>query len=64
MEPLLKSHLVRGVLRAAGKLGIDGDRQITVTAYCLHTFFDANLKRSVSLLMISSSLYPEIQVVE
>jgi dienelactone hydrolase len=61
---LLKSHLVRGVLRAAGKLGIDGDRQIAVTAYCLHTFFDANLKRSVSLLMISSSLYPEIQVVE
>jgi hypothetical protein len=61
---LLKSHLVRGVLRAAGKLGIDGDRQIAVTAYCLHTFFDANLKRSVSPLMISSSLYPEIQVVE
>jgi dienelactone hydrolase len=61
---LLKSHLVRGVLRAAGKLGIDGDRQIAVTAYCLHTFFDANLKRPVSLRMISSSLYPEIQVVE
>jgi dienelactone hydrolase len=61
---LLKSHLVRGVLRAAGKLGIDGDRQLAVTAYCLHTFFDANLKRSVSPLMISSSLYPEIQVVE
>jgi predicted dienelactone hydrolase len=61
---LLKSHLVRGVLRAAGKLGIDGDRQLAVTAYCLHTLFDANLKRSVSPLMISSSLYPEIQVVE
>ncbi len=61
---LLKSHLVRGVLRAAGKLGIDGDRQLAVTAYCLHTFFDANLKRYVSPLMISSSLYREIQVVE
>jgi hypothetical protein len=43
---MLKSHVVRGVLRAAGKLGIDGDRQLAITAYCLRTFFDAYVKES------------------
>src|SRR5207237_3121757 len=37
---LLKSSIVRGVLRMVGKLGIDGRRQLAVTAYCLRTFFD------------------------
>jgi dienelactone hydrolase len=62
---LLKSGIVRGVLRLFGKLGIDGRRQLAVTAYCLHSFFDAYLKgASASRLKISSSLYPEIQVLE
>jgi len=62
---LLKSHLLRGVLHAFGKLGVDGRRQLSVTAYCLHTFFDAYLKGpSAARLEISSPLYPEIQVVE
>lgn len=62
---MLKSHIVRGVLRAAGKLGIDGDRQLAITAYCLRTFFDAYVKESaVSPVQISSPLYPEIQVLE
>jgi len=62
---LLKSRIVRGVLRLLGKLGIDGRRQLAVTAYCLHSFFDAYLKgASVSGLKISSPLYPEIQVLE
>jgi predicted dienelactone hydrolase len=62
---LLKSHLLRGLLRVFGKLGIDGRRQLAVTAYCLHSFFDAYLKvASGSLLNISSPLYPEIQVLE
>src|SRR5579872_1558983 len=54
---LLKSGIVRGVLRLFGKLGIDGRRQLAITAYCVHSFFDANLKgTSVSRLNISSPL--------
>lgn len=62
---LLKSGLVRWVLRRLGMLGIDGRRQLAVTTYCVHTFFDAYLKGTgVSRLEISSPLYPEIQVLE
>jgi predicted dienelactone hydrolase len=62
---VLKSRLVRGVLRAFGKLDIDGRRQLAVTAYCVHSFFDAYLKGpSDSPLKIASPLYPEIQVLE
>ncbi len=62
---LLKSGIARGGLRAFGMLGIDGRRQLAVTAYCVHTFFDAYLKGvSVSRLNIASPLYPEIQVLE
>jgi len=62
---LFKSHVLRGVVRILGKLGIDARRQLAVTAYCLHSFFDAYLKgASVAPLKISSPLYPEIQVLE
>src|SRR5947209_5977820 len=62
---VLKSHVVRGALRVFGKLGIDGRRQLAVTTYCVHSFFDAYLKGpSDSRLKISSPLYPEIQVLE
>jgi dienelactone hydrolase len=62
---LLKSHIVMGALRALGVVGIDGRRQLAVTAYCIHSFFDAYLKgTSVSRLKISSPLYPELQVLE
>jgi dienelactone hydrolase len=62
---LLKSHIVLRTLRALGVVGIDGRRQLAVTAYCVHSFFDAYLKgTSVSRLNISSPLYPEIQVLE
>src|SRR4029077_6719335 len=62
---VLKSHLLRGALRALGKLGIDGDRQIAVTRYCLRTFFDAYLKKSSgSPPEMLSPLYPEIQVLK
>ena len=61
----LKSHIVLRMLRALGILGIDGTRQIAVMAYCLHSFFDAYLKRpDGSRLQISSPNYREIQVVE
>jgi len=59
---LLKSHLVLGMLRIFGILGIDGRRQLAVTAYCVRTFFDVYLKgESASPLKVSSRLYPEIQ---
>jgi len=61
---LLKSHFVRGVFRVFGMLGMDGARQIAVTAYCVQTFFDHYLKdESISPSEFSSSLYPEIEVV-
>jgi dienelactone hydrolase len=62
---LLKSRIVRRALRVFGMLAIDGRRQLAVTAYCVHSFFDAHLKgASASGLRISSSLYPEIQVLQ
>ena len=62
---LLKSHIVLRALRMLGIVGIDGRRQLAVTAYCLRSFFDAYLKGAgVSRLKISSPLYPEIQVLE
>jgi hypothetical protein len=62
---LLKSHMVLRTLRMLGILGIDGRRQLAVTAYCVHSFFDAYLEKTgPSRLKISSPLYPEIQVLE
>jgi predicted dienelactone hydrolase len=62
---LLKSHIVLRTLRLLGIVGIDGRRQLAITAYCVHTFFDAYLKGAgVSPLKISTPLYPEIQVME
>jgi len=62
---LLKSHIVLRTLRLLGIVGIDGRRQLAVTAYCVHRFFDAYLKgESVSRLQIASPLYPEIQILE
>jgi predicted dienelactone hydrolase len=59
---LLKSLIVRGTLRMLGILRIDGRRQLAVTAYCLHSFFDAYLKgTSVARLKLSSPRYPEIR---
>jgi len=61
----LKSHILLRALRVFGIVGIDGRRQLAVTAYCVHTFFDVYLKGAgVSKPEISSTLYPEIQVLE
>jgi predicted dienelactone hydrolase len=63
---LRKSHIVLGTLRIFGIVGIDGRRQLAVTAYCLRSFFDAYLKHEprASRLEITSPLYPELQVIE
>jgi len=58
-----KSHLLRAVLRIAGQLGIDPRRQVEITAYCVHRFFDAYLKRTGTRpQQIASPLYPELRV--
>lgn len=61
---LLKSGLMRGVLRLFGRLRISGRRQLDITTYCVRTFFDAYLKGTPhrSPLEISSPQYPEIEV--
>lgn len=59
---LFKSQLIRGILRVIGVLGIDGRRQLAVTAYCVHSFFDAYLKGTTARPPIPSPLYPEIQL--
>jgi predicted dienelactone hydrolase len=62
---LFKSHVVHAVARTLGYLRIDPRRQLAVTAYCLHSFFDAYLKGAgASRPRLSSPLYPEIQVLE
>ena len=60
---LMKSRVLLGALRLARVVGIDGPRQLAVTAYCLRSFFDAHLKGTGQLpLKLSSPLYPEIHV--
>jgi hypothetical protein len=46
-------------------LGIDGRRQLAVTAYCLNTFFDAHLKGAGAIPpAMASPSYPEVKVLE
>lgn len=59
---LLKSPALRGVMRLLGVLGIDGRRQLAVTAYCLRTFFDANLKGDGAPPRFDTSTYPELML--
>lgn len=62
---LLKSYVMRGLLRIFGKLQIDGRRQLAVTSYCLRTFFDSYLKEaSISPPKLASPQFPEIQALE
>jgi predicted dienelactone hydrolase len=61
----LRSHIVLRTLRMLGIVGIDGRRQLAVTTYCVHSFFDAYLKGAgASSLKVSSPLYPEIEVLD
>ncbi len=62
---VMKSSVVRGLLRVVGRLGMSGRRQLAVTAHCVRIFFDAYLKgEGASRLSIASPIYPEIQVLE
>jgi len=62
---VMKSMVVRGLLRVFGRLGMSGRRQLAVTAYCVRTFFDTYLKGDgTSPATIASPAYPEIRVLE
>jgi dienelactone hydrolase len=61
---LLKSPLVRGLMRTAQVLRIDGVRQLAVTLYAVHTFFDAYLKGRGPRPLEESPAYPELEEVQ
>ena len=62
---LLKSGIVRGVLRMLGKLRIDAHRQLAVATYCENGFLDAHLEGTDgSRLGIASPLHPQIEVLK
>lgn len=63
-DAVLRSQIVLGTLRRVRILGIDGPRQLAVTAYAVRSFFDAYLKSSgVARPRILSPLYPELKAV-
>jgi predicted dienelactone hydrolase len=57
---LLKSPVVRGVMHVLRVLRIGGRRQLTVTAYCLRTFFDAYLEVGRATPGFDMNAYPEL----
>ena len=62
---VVKSHIAMSILRAVGIVGMDGRRQLAITAYCVRTFLDKQLNASSSVAPPTpQSLYPEIEVQE
>ena len=62
---LLKSHVLMRALRLFGVVGIDGPRQLAITTYCVHSFFDAYLKGTgATPPRILTPTYPELHAVE
>ena len=60
---VVKSHVIVKALRLLRVLGIDGRRQLAVTAFCVHSFFDDYLKNEPrSGLKLDLPLYPEIEL--
>jgi hypothetical protein len=64
-DAVLKSQFLLRSFRVAGLIGLDGSRQLAVTAYCVRSFFDAHLKANGALPSDFVSLdYPELQLLE
>lgn len=60
---VVKNRLVLGILRVLGVVGIDGRRQLAITAYCVRRFFDAHLKHADEAAVgIASPSYPELEL--
>jgi len=60
---MLKSPFVTSAMRTLGILGLDGRRQVEVTAHCISTFFDVYLKGTPASQLKSLSEYLEIEFV-
>lgn len=61
---VMKSGLVRGVLRVLGRQRIDARRQLAATSYCLRTFFAAYLAGPAGTRpAIPSPSFPEVRLV-
>jgi dienelactone hydrolase len=60
---MLRSSLATSVMRALGITGLDGRRQIAVTAHCISAFFDVYLKGAPASGLQNLSDYPEIELV-
>jgi predicted dienelactone hydrolase len=61
---VLSSGFLRGLLHLFGMLRIDGRRQLAVTAYCVHTLFDAYLKGTPTRPQLLSPQYPELEALD
>ena len=62
---VLSSGFLRGLLHLFGILTIDGRRQLAVTAYCVHTFFNAHFQQAVTTrLNLPSPVYPELEALD
>jgi predicted dienelactone hydrolase len=61
---VMTSRVVLGLLRLVGALRIDGRRQLAVTTYCVHTFFDAHLKQRATRPNLLSPQYPELEALD
>jgi pimeloyl-ACP methyl ester carboxylesterase len=60
---VVKSHIAMSILHLIGVVGMDGRRQLAITAYCMQTFLDAHLAAAPPVAPTApDSLYPEIQI--
>ncbi len=60
---LLKSRILRGVLRVFGGLRLSGRRQLALTVFCVRAFFDAYVKmEDGERPTIVSPDYPELSI--
>ena len=62
---LLKSHIILSLLRFAGVVGIDGQRQLAITQYCVRKFLDGHLRqgKAPEAGVLLSPQYPEPKVI-
>lgn len=62
---VLKSPFLMDLMHILGIVHLDGRRQLKITAYCVHTFFDKYLKESdTSAFKIRAPQYPELQKIK
>ena len=60
---MLKSPLLMSMMRVIGLVGIDGRRQVAVTAHYIVTFFDVYLKGATASQLQNQSEYPEVEYI-